>query len=691
VTTPTSTSTPFHDLDQYIAVPRLGGLALSIDGSRLVVAMNVLDPKRTRHVTALWVVDPVGKRAARRLTRSAKGENDAAFLPDGSLLFVSARPDPASASDDEPVSALWRLPADGGEAAVLATRPGGVSGVVVAADSGTIVVSSATLPGSTTAGDDKARRTTRKDNKVSAILHESYPIRFWDHDLGPDTPRLMVGEAPADAEVVAGGETIELRDLTGHLGSALCTDEASWAISPDGRTIYAAWSVVERGGSDRLGIIAIDTATGRRVDLLSDDAHEYAQPAVSPDGSKLAFVVATRPSPTEPQDLHLATVDLADDGMSATNMQIVAPDWDRWPGHPVWVPDGSALLVATDSDGRAPVFRVSLDGSVTRLTGDNGSYSNVCVDPSGRHVYAMRSAIDSPAAPVRIEATGADQQPTMLAGPAPELILPGSLTEVSTVAADGTSVRAWLALPDGASDASPAPLLVWVHGGPLSSWNSWSWRWTPWVMVAAGYAVLLPDPALSTGYGRDFIARGWGAWGAAPYTDVMALTDVAEQRVDIDATKTAMMGGSFGGYMANWIATHTDRFKGIVTHASLWALDQFGPTTDGYHYWRREMSPEMMAANSPHHFVEHINTPMLVIHGDRDFRVPIGEALRLWAELSERHAGDDGTMPHKFLYFPDENHWVLTPQHAKVWYSTVLAFLDTTVHGETWVVPDALR
>jgi dipeptidyl aminopeptidase/acylaminoacyl peptidase len=694
VTTPTPTSTPFQDLDQYIALPRLGGLALSTDGTRLVVAMNVLDPKRTRYVTALWEVDPRGERAPNRLTRSAKGENDAAFLPDGSLLFVSARPDPAVASedDDDPVSALWRLPAGGGEAAVLATRPGGVSGVIVAHDSGTIVVSSDTLPGSASAEDDATRRKTRKDNKVTAILHESYPIRFWDHDLGPDTPRLMVGDAPADPDSWGTAvETIELRDLTGHIGTALGTDEASWAISPDGSTIYVAWSIVERSGSDRLGIVAIDAASGRRVDLLSDADHEYSMPAVSPDGSRLAFVIATRPTPSEPQALHLAIGDLGDDGMSIANVKMIAPEWDRWPAHPVWTTDGTALLVATDSDGCAPVFRIELDGTVTRLTGDHGAYSDLCPDPTGRYVYAMRSAIDAPAAPVRIETTGADQQPMMLRGPAPELTLPGSLTEISTVAADGAPVRAWLALPDGASEASPAPLLLWVHGGPLGSWNAWSWRWNPWLMVAAGYAVLLPDPALSTGYGQSFIARGWGAWGAAPYTDLMAITDVAEQRVDIDDTKTAAMGGSFGGYMANWIATHTDRFKGIVTHASLWALEQFGPTTDGYHYWRREMSEAMMAANSPHRFAKHINTPMLVIHGDRDYRVPIGEALRLWAELSELHGGDDGTMPHKFLYFPDENHWVLSPQHAKIWYTTVLAFLDTTVRGTEWAVPDALR
>jgi dipeptidyl aminopeptidase/acylaminoacyl peptidase len=150
------------------------------------------------------------------------------------------------------------------------------------------------------------------------------------------------------------------------------------------------------------------------------------------------------------------------------------------------------------------------------------------------------------------------------------------------------------------------------------------------------------------------------------------------------------MGGSFGGYMANWIAGHTDRFRGIVTHASLWALDQFAPTTDAYDYWRREMTAEVSLANSPHRFVDEIRTPLLVVHGDKDYRVPIGEALRLWAEVAER-SDADGTMPHKFLYFPDENHWVLKPQHTKVWYQVVEAFLDTTVHGKPWQVPDLLR
>ncbi|WP_283606838.1 alpha/beta hydrolase family protein, partial [Mycolicibacterium poriferae] len=225
----------------------------------------------------------------------------------------------------------------------------------------------------------------------------------------------------------------------------------------------------------------------------------------------------------------------------------------------------------------------------------------------------------------------------------------------------------------------------------------WHWRWNPWLMVSAGYAVLLPDPALSTGYGQDFIQRGWGAWGFAPYTDLMAATDAAVDHPGVDGSRTAAMGGSFGGYMANWIAGHTDRFAAIVTHASLWALDQFGGTTDGAYWWAREMTPEMAAANSPHRFVTEIRTPMLVIHGDKDYRVPIGEALRLWYELLSSSAlpatdagPDAGATAHRFLYFPSENHWVLNPQHTKIWYQVVRGFLDRHLLGRDVEPPDTL-
>jgi len=282
----------------------------------------------------------------------------------------------------------------------------------------------------------------------------------------------------------------------------------------------------------------------------------------------------------------------------------------------------------------------------------------------------------------------------MLPGPAEALgasvRVPATLEEVNATAADGTPLRAWIALPSQAGAESPVPLLLWIHGGPLSSWNAWSWRWNPWIAVARGYAVLLPDPALSTGYGYEFIKRGWGDWGGAPYTDLMAIIDAAEERPDIDAGRTAAMGGSFGGYMANWVAGHTDRFAAIVTHASVWALDQMITTTDAPYYWLRELTDKRREANSPHRFAPAITTPVLVIHGDKDYRVPIGEALRLWWDLLSRSSAADGSSPHKFLYFPDENHWILKPGNVKAWYATVLAFLDHHVRGQEWQRPELL-
>jgi dipeptidyl aminopeptidase/acylaminoacyl peptidase len=684
-------ATSFHDLDTFVGLPRLTGLRLSPDGTRLVASVSTLDPHRTRYVTALWQVDCAGERPARRLTYSAKGESGAAFLPDGSLLFVSARPDPETKVQDDAPAALWQLPAGGGEARVVATRPGGVAGVVAAAGSRRVLVRSATLPGAVTAADDKDRRTSRKDLKVSAILHDSYPVRFWDHHLGPDQDRLLVADVPEEPAAAISDAPppgrAELHDLTPHPGRAL--DEAGFDLSPDGYTVVTTWYVPERGGR-RPTLVAIDTGTGQRRTLLEDPATEYGRPRFSPDGQRVAVLLKRRSNATEPIRLSLAVLDLTSD-----SLRPVADAWDAWPLLAEWTPDGGAFVVVADEHGASPVFRIDLGAdpgsdTVTRLTGDRGAYTDVQVSPDGRVVYALRAAVDAPPAPVRLDPTAADQQPTPLRGPGPDTALPGVLTEVRATAEDGAPLRAWLALPGDPGPQDPAPLLLWIHGGPLHSWNSWSWRWNPWLMVAQGYAVLLPDPALSTGYGQDFIRRGWGRWGAEPFTDLMTITDATVARDDIDAGRTAAMGGSFGGYLANWVAGHTGRFRGIVTHAGLWALDQFGPTTDGYDYWRREMSPQMASENSPHRFVEQIRTPMLIIHGDHDYRVPIGEALRLWAELAEHHSDDEGQMPHRYLYFPDESHWVLGPQNVKAWYATVFAFLDLTVHGRDWHTPDIL-
>ncbi|GAA2872121.1 S9 family peptidase [Streptosporangium fragile] len=659
--------TPFNDIRDYVGVPRVTSLRLSPDGTRLVGVVQALNPDGKSYGTSLWEI-PLDGRRPYRLTRSVKGEAGAEFTAAGDVLFGSRRPDPTVKDADEEVSALWLLPATAGEARQVASRPGGVTGF--ATGGRTVVFTSDVLPGDE--ATEAERRKSRKDAGISAILHEDYPVRYWDHDLGPGEPRLFAGSLGDDERLS------QVRDLTPQPGKAL-TSHASYDVTPDGATVVTTWAVPLPHGELRSELVAIDTTDGgaRRV-LAAEDGHDFEGPVkVSPDGRLVACVRSNHADTRRIPESTLWIVDLATGkGRPAGG--------GLWPADVAWAADSRSLFVAADHRGRRPIFRVPADGSApVRLTPDDAAYLSLNAASDGA-VYALRSAVDAAPAPVRVTADGAVEP---LASPAPAPELPGTLTEVTATADDGATVRAWLVLPEGASAESPAPFLLWIHGGPLASWNDWSWRWNPWIMAQHGYAVLLPDPCLSTGYGPEMIRRGWAGWGPRTHADLMAITDAALELPGVDASRTAAMGGSFGGYMANWVAGHTDRFRAIVTHASLWHLDQFAGTTDASMYWQREFGApggELYDRLSPHRSLERITTPMLVIHGDKDYRVPIGEGLRLWWDLQR------SGVESKFLYFPDENHWVLKPGNAVVWYETVLAFLAQHVLGREWKRPESL-
>ena len=670
---------PSLTVDAFLALPRVTSLHLSPDGTRLVATVQAVGPDGKRFAGALWDVDPAGRRPARRLTFSARGESMQGFLPDGSILFTSPRPD-LEVAEGTPADAgaLYLLPAGGGEPRRILAPDGGVEALLTGRSTATVV---AQVPLHRGAGDlaaDAEREKARRDAGVEALLVEHYPMHWWDHPVAQRPPHLLAVDLGGAAEQA---QTPPPRDLTPDPPWPGWLSDGHAALSDDGRTVVLG-ARLRAGDECQLDLVAVDVAAGTMRTLRHADA-DHGTPAISPDGRLVACTASEWGTPDRAHVDHLLLVDLA-----TGEVREPAPDWEIWPESMTWAPDGSALYVTAHEQGHTPVFRLELDGRRTRLTA-SGAYSSVCPSPDGRTVYALRAHPDAPPAPVALDSTGADQQPRALRGPAEPARFDARLEELVATSPDGTRVHAWLLLPAAASAAEPAPLLLFVHGGPFASWSGWQWRWCAQVFAARGYAVLMPDPRLSTGYGHAHVTGSWGDWSDRPLADLLASVDAAGERAGVDGERVAAMGGSYGGYMANWIAGHCHRFRCIVSHAGLWSMDQMHGTTDFGPFLARQFgSPytefETWMAQSPHRAIAEVRTPMLVIHGDRDRRVPSAEAVRLWTDL-QLHG-----VPSRLLWFPDENHWVLKPQNARIWYETVLAFLDEHLLGRPWQRPALL-
>jgi dipeptidyl aminopeptidase/acylaminoacyl peptidase len=656
-------------LANYNSIPRVASMVLSPDGRRLVMSVQTLSADSTRFVTSLWEVSADGATAPRRLTFSDKGEANPAFLPDGSLVFSSGRSDP-TVKEDEAESRLWVLPAGGGEARAVISIPGGVRAIAAASAADTIAVRAQVFPGVSGVSEDGEKGKKRKEAGVSAILYDTFPIRFWDHDLGPRWSRVL------RLSEIAGEGRPTPEDLTPDALNNL--EEAGISISPDGKTVLTAWRRDLGRGRHAEDLVAL--CDGQRRTVASGD-YEFAEPQISPDGRRFVALAKDRGTTERAQRHHLWIGDIATGAG-----EVAGAEFAEWPAEPRWSADGTAIFFAADQALHRPIFCCELStGRVRQLTRD-GAFSSLCPAPSGDCVYALRSSWSSPLQAVRV---GLDGTVTELPTPGFPFELPGQVSSIESTAADGTRLLAWLVMPKEASSAKPAPLVLWIHGGPFNSWNSWSWRWNPHLLAERGYAVLLPDPALSTGYGQEFIQRAWGVWGDVVMRDVFTALDDVLERPDIDSERVGAMGGSFGGYMANWVAGHSDRFRAIVTHASLWSLEKFQATTDQPDFWEHQFGsryehPERYQAASPDESIANVRTPMLVIHGNLDYRVPISEALQLWTDLRSHD------VPSHYLYFPDENHWILKPGNAMVWYQTVLAFLDHYVLGKEWKRPELL-
>ncbi|WP_203704526.1 S9 family peptidase [Asanoa iriomotensis] len=572
-------------------------------------------------------------------------------LPDRCVLYL------AEADTGPPRTALWWRSLDRGEARPLAAPPGGVSAYAHAAVA------------------DQVLYVTRQAQGKGAALYEPGETVHYGRGAGQRRIRLAC---------------LSLASQTAALLPELCGARlrGGFAVAEDALRVVAE-SIVDGQRQRRLGLHLAERggtdSPWRWRPLAPHDDADFFSPLLSADGRWLACTrvsggSAGAGSPGAPVSGTLWLFDLAD---PADGGRPLATDVDVWPTPAAWTPD--ALLFTADRAGSRPVFSVEIaTGAVRRLTG-TGSFTDV--QSRGDEIYAIRSAVDRVPVPTRQRPHGPSgrRAPQVLPSPTPDPAMPGHLERV--VADIGSApVSGWLCRPAG---TRPRPLLVWLHGGPRASWNAWSWRWCPWLAVAKGYAVLMPDPAPSTGYGQAFTERAWGDWAGTPGADVMSLVDVVSARPDVDADRTAVMGGSFGGFLAYHLVARSSRFRAAVVHAGIWDLGEFVGSSTMAPTFHAEFGHPLDAADtyrrqSPRSRAHQMRTPLLLSHGSLDPVVPFTQALTALNDL--RRLG----RPARLLQFPDEMHDITRPGNVRIWYEAVFAFLDHALCDRPWRPPAPL-
>ncbi|WP_338847196.1 S9 family peptidase [Massilia sp. W12] len=658
-------SLPGFTPEQLTQLQRAQNLALSPCGRWAAVALERLHADGGHYVCHLWRVPLDGKGKPLQLTNGDCRDSQPAFRSDGGLAFLSDRRDGESPeSCDAQRRQIWLLPPHGGMPLRISDEPLGVLAFKFARNAETMAMLAPHWPG-VERDQQRDEMKKRREHGPSALHYRSMPVRHWDHWLGATAPHLLVADQ----------DGADVRDLTPDLDAqgVRALEHAEFDISADGAQIAITWSRLapDRYRDSSLMIFTLDRDTraiGQRLYAVHD-CIQVEHPLFSPDGKALAYCQETRSMQYAPRrSLHLLDLESGDS-------RRLAPEWDAWPQPAAWHDDGKSLFVSAEEQGEVAIFALELgSGDVVCMT-QHGSHSDLHFDVRREMLVGLRSSLRHPPEVFQLACNDSRtlDLPHLMSGFTPAKF---EVRKLHAYAEDGSRIQYWLLLPP--HGVYPCPALMWIHGGPINAWqDTWHWRWNPLLALAQGYAVILPNPRGSTGFGQEFVDGIWNnQWGAQCYRDLIAVLNAVSQHVEIDHQRIAAMGGSFGGYMTNWIGTQTGRFSCLVTHASVYDMRTFATTVDDPAYWYLTMGGAPFARGpeyerySPAAHVANWRSPTLIIHGDKDYRVPVQEAQALFEAL--QYHGVESEM----VIFPDEGHWIAKPKNTIAWYGFIFEFLQ---------------
>ncbi len=642
--------------DDLWAMKRIGSLALSPDGRWIAFNQTCYDMEKNSGNSDLWII-PAAGGTPRRLTSHPQYDGAPQWLPDGSALsFLSSR----SGSNQ-----LYRLPLTGGEASAITSLPVDIEDYLWSSDGKHLLFTATVYADAPTLAESAARAEKRDESPIKARTSDQLFFRYFNHYREGMRTHLFLCDAD-------GGS---LRDLTPGEYDTPPLDlggTRDFAISPDGSEVAFVRNIDPMPATQTNNdLFLLSLADGEPRCITSANKAVDNNPLYSPDGRWIAYKAMSRPGFEADQE-ELMLFDRA----SGRSRNLTGA-FDLKIGEVIWAPDSKSLYLTANHQARNCIFRAdAATATVTEILHQHVN-SAITISPDGRTLWFKQQSASSPDEIHSLDlASGKVEQLTSVNQPLLDQLAINPAEEFWFTSFDGKKVHGMLVKPPFFDPAQKYPLIYLIHGGPQGAFeDDFHYRWNPALFAAPGYVAVFVNFRGSTGYGQAWTDAVSRDWGGGPYKDLMAGIDYLLKTCPfIDGERMAAAGGSYGGFMVNWIATHTSRFKALVSHAGVFdQISMYGATEE---LWFPEwefggvpyQKPELFRKWSVSSYVDNFRkfrTPTLVIHGEEDYRVPYTQGLQLFTALQRMG------VPSRLLLYPDETHFVLKPQNARLWWQEV--------------------
>ena len=633
----------------FLALPSVGGPQLSPDGKSIVYTVTTYSLPDNRGTSRVWLAD-VATGRTRQLTQGPGSDRQPRWSPDGSsLAFVSTRQGGAQ---------LWVLALAGGEARQVTSLADGVFDPVWLPDGKALLVTS----------DIKWPAEQEIDRRngeypTDARLWTDLFYRHWDEWRAGKRQHLF-------SVNLADGRARDITPLDRDVPTIATGGDGDVHVAPDGREIAVAIHTDRVADSTNVEIYAL-RPDGSGLRALTSGRGADNTPRYSPDGRWLAYLSLERPG-FEADRGRLMLLPRTD-GRTGGPAVEATKGWTLSVASYSWCPNSQCILAVVEERGRENIYRIELPSYRRSDVVTNGGVNTAAtLALDGRSAAYLHQSNTEPA-----EVWFGGRRLTHHTDSGVAVLDLRPLESIGFVGALGDSVFAWVLKPPGFDAAKKYPLIYVIHGGPQGAWDDlWHARWNYQMFASRGYVVAAVNFHGSTGYGQAFTDAISQHWGDYPYEDLMKGLDVVARLPYVDSTRMGAAGASYGGYMIYWLAGHTNRFKTLVAHDGVFNLASMYGSTEELWFVEWELGGSLYRNRalyekwSPHNHVEQWKTPMLIVHSQLDYRVDLSEGYQAFTAL--RTMG----VPAKFLYFPDEGHWILRPRNRRIWWSTVLDWMD---------------